>query len=168
MGALCEEGIAADDKAPDFEVELVFDPPLGRDSMLDEVLADLPTACLLATPPVLLLLSEIPEVAAVLAGAPIVATLGRALGGLEAGFASAALDTATLATEGSFGVTWGLCLLPTPLLLVEIGGLILLVVRGIRSTPFLAVTGGAFAVVLELFELAAVTPGALSVFPSVL
>jgi len=95
--------------------------------MLDEVLADLPTACLLATPPVLLLLSEIPEVAAVLAGAPIVATLGRALGGLEAGFASAALDTATFATVGSFGVTWDLCLLlPTPLLLVETGGLILL------------------------------------------
>jgi hypothetical protein len=43
--------------------------------------------------PVLLLLSETPEVAAVLAGAPIVATLGRALGGLEDGFASAALDT---------------------------------------------------------------------------
>ena len=51
MGALCKEGIAADDKAPDFDVELVLDPPPGRVSMLAEVLAELPTACLLATPP---------------------------------------------------------------------------------------------------------------------
>lgn len=125
MGALCKEGIDVDDKAPDFVVELVFVPQPGRDGTPAEVLADLPTACLLTTPPVLLLLSETPEVAAVLAGAPIVATLGRALGGLEDGFASAALDTPPLVTAGSFGVTWGLCLEPTPLL-VEPGGLILL------------------------------------------
>jgi hypothetical protein len=49
--ALCKEGIAADDKAPDFVVELVFVPPPGRDCMPTEVLADLPTACLLNTPP---------------------------------------------------------------------------------------------------------------------
>ena len=42
----------------------------------------------------LLLLSAIPEVTAVLVGALIVATLGRALGGFEDGFASAAFDTA--------------------------------------------------------------------------
>lgn len=128
MGALCKEGIAADDKAPDFEVELFFvPPPPGRDGTLPEVLADLPTACLLTTPPVLLLLSEIPEVAAALVGALIVATLGRALGGFDDGFASAAFDAVTLATAGSFRVTWGLCLLaPTQPLLVEAGGLILL------------------------------------------
>lgn len=119
MGALCKEGIAADEIAPDFVVELVFVPPPGRDGTPAEVLADLPTACLFTPPargeksvlgllsvnynrtklrtvihvPVLLLLSETPEVAAVLDGAPIVATLGKALGGLEDGFASAALDT---------------------------------------------------------------------------
>jgi hypothetical protein len=49
--------------------------------------------------PVLLLLSETPEVAAVLAGAPIVATRGRALGGLEDGFASAALGTPFSSTK---------------------------------------------------------------------
>ena len=44
--------------------------------------------------PVLLILSEIPEVEAVLVGALIVATLGSNLGGPEDGFTSAALDTA--------------------------------------------------------------------------
>lgn len=127
MGALRKEGLAAEDKAPDFEVELFFVPPPGRDGTLAELLADLATACLLTTPPVLLLLSAIPEVTAVLVGALIVATLGRALGGFEDGFASAAFDTATLAAAGSFRVTWGLCLLPpTEPLLVEAGGLILL------------------------------------------
>lgn len=126
MGALCEEGIAADDKAPDFAVEFVFVPQPGRDGMLGVVIADLPTVCLLTAPPVLLLLSETTDVAAVLVGALIVATLGRALGGLEDGFSSAALDTVTLATAGSFWVTWGLCLLPAQPLLAETGGLILL------------------------------------------
>lgn len=96
MGALCKEELAADDKAPDFDVELFFVPPPGRDGTLAELLADLAIVCLLTTPPVLLLLSEIPEVTAVLVGALIVATLGRALGGFEDGFASAAFDTALL------------------------------------------------------------------------
>jgi hypothetical protein len=51
MGALCKEGIDVDDKAPDFVVELVFVPQPGRDGTPAEVLADLPTACLLTTPP---------------------------------------------------------------------------------------------------------------------
>lgn len=125
MGLLCEGGTAADEKATDFEVELAFVPAAGRDCMLAEALADLPGACLLATPPVLLLFSEFPEVAAVLAGALIVATLGRALGGLEDGFVSAAPGRAPLPAVGSFRVIWGLCLLPTLLLLDETGGLIL-------------------------------------------
>jgi hypothetical protein len=50
-GVLCKEGLAVDDKAPDFVVELVFVPPPGRDGTPTEVLADLPTACLLTTPP---------------------------------------------------------------------------------------------------------------------
>lgn len=51
MGALRKEGLAAEDKAPDFEVELFFVPPPGRDGTLAELLADLATACLLTTPP---------------------------------------------------------------------------------------------------------------------
>lgn len=126
METPCKGEIAADGKAPDFEVEPDFVTPRDREYMLAEVLADLPTACLLTTFPVLLLLSEIPEVTAALVGALIVATLGRSLGGLEDGFASAAPCEATLEAVGSFEVTWGLSLPPTPLWLVETGCLILL------------------------------------------
>ena len=54
--------------------------------------------------PVLLLLSEIPEVEDVLVGAFIVATLGRALGGLEDGSTSAALVTAFSSRKNKFDV----------------------------------------------------------------
>lgn len=111
----------ADVKAPDFENELDFVPPTGR--TLAEVLAVLPAACLLTAPPVLLLLSEVAEV--MLVDDLIIATLGRALGGFEDIFSSAAPGKFTLAVAESFTLTWGLCLAPTPPWLVETGILIL-------------------------------------------
>lgn len=108
-------------KGADFEIEMDFVPP--TDLTLAEVLVVLPAACLLTTPPVLLLLSGIPETVAVLVDDLIPATLGRALRGFEV-FASAAPGNFTLAAIGSFGVSWALSLPRTPWL-AETGALIL-------------------------------------------